>query len=403
MSGPMRLTIVLTHPVQYFSPWFRYITAERAADLDLTVIYGAVPDPEQQGTGFGTAFSWDTPVTDGHRFVVCRESAGMDFDSDRFLGVDVPDIGQRLAATAPEAVIVPGWHSVMQIRALRACRAIGVPVFYRGDSTLASGPQSLVRPLWKVKTRMMLRRFDRYLSVGSVATEYLRAFGIPDGAIYHSPHCVDNAWFEAQAERHRINRAALREGAGARGDDFVVLFAGKFVDRKRPLDAVRAVAGLGPGAVLLMAGDGPLADEARREAARLGVRIHWRGFLNQSALPEAFAAADALLVPSLWESWGLIVNEALASGVPCVATSGVAAAPDLILEAESGHTVAVGDVPTMTARLQGLRAARERGHDYAPACRRVVERCSFSRATDGVVEAMRQSIRTRPVSLANVG
>lgn len=394
-AHPMRLTVVLTHPVQYFSPWFRYITAERAAEIDLTVLYAAVPTEQQQGTGFGTAFTWDTPVTEGYRFVVCREPDGMDFSSDRFFGVDVPEIGERLAATAPEAVIVPGWHSRMQLRALRACRALGVPVFYRGDSTLASGPRRVVRPLWRLKTRMMLRRFDRYLSVGTRSTEYLHAFGVTDGAIYRSPHCVDNAWFVAQAEALRPRRKALREGAAATDDDFVVLFAGKFFDRKRPLDAVRAVAGLGSRAVLLMAGDGPLVDDARTEAARLGVRIHWRGFLNQSALPEAFASADALLVPSTWESWGLIVNEALASGVPCVATTGVAAATDLVVDGESGHAVAVGDVPAMTARLASLRAARDRGHDFAPACRRIVGRCDFARATDGVVEAMRTSIRTR--------
>lgn len=391
----MRLTVVLTHPVQYFSPWFRYITGERSAEIDLTVLYAAVPTEEQQGIGFGTAFSWDTAVTDGYRFAVCREPAGMDFSSDRFFGVDVPDIGERIAATAPEAVIVPGWHSRVQVRALTACRTLGVPVFYRGDSTLASGPRRLVRPLWALKTRTMLRRFDRYLSVGTAATEYLRSFRIPDGAIYLSPHCVDNAWFGGEADRHRGGRQALREGAAATDDDFVVLFAGKFVERKRPLDAVHAVAGLGPRAVLLMAGDGPLADDARREAVRLGVRLHWRGFLNQSSLPEAFAAADAVMVPSTWESWGLIINEALASGVPCVTTTGVAAARDLIVDEESGHTVGVGDVPAMTARLQSLRAARDRGHDFGPACRRVVQRCSFARATDGVVEAMRTSIRTR--------
>lgn len=389
----MRLTIVLTHPVQYFSPWFRYITAERRADIDLTVLYGGVPTPEQQGIGFGTAFSWDIPVTDGYRFVVCAEASGRDFSSDRFFGVDVPDIDERIAATSPDAVIVTGWHSVMQTRALRGCRRRGIPVLYRGDSTLASGPRRFVRPIWAVKTRLMLRRFDGYLAVGRRAREYLRAFGVEEPLIYHSPHCVDNEWFAAQAAVHRRNRRALREGAGARDDDFVVLFAGKFVGRKRPQDAVRAVAGLGPHAVLLMAGDGPLADEARSEAARLGVRLHWRGFLNQSALPEAFAASDALLVPSTWESWGLIVNEALASGVPCVVTSGVAAAPDLIAGGESGFTVPVGDVSAMTARLAELRDARDHGHDFAAACRQHAGACSFQKATDGVVEALRSVVR----------
>jgi glycosyltransferase involved in cell wall biosynthesis len=392
-STPIRLTFVLTHPVQYFSPWFRYITAERRADIDLTVLYGAVPTPEQQGIGFGTAFSWDVPVTDGYRFALCTDTPARDVSSDSFFGVDVPDIDERIAATAPDAVIVPGWHSVMQTRALRGCRRRGVPVLYRGDSTLASGPRGLVRPIWAVKTRLMLRQFDAYLAVGRRATEYLRAFGIAERVIYHSPHCVDNDWFAAQAATHQGSRRALREGAGARDDDFVVLFAGKFVGRKRPLDAVRAVAGLGSRAVLLMAGDGPLADEARREAARLGVRLHWRGFLNQSALPEAFAASDALLVPSTWESWGLIVNEALASGVPCVVTSGVAAAPDLIADGASGFTVRGGDVASMTRRLAEIRTARERGHDFAAACRQHAGVCSFEKATDGVVAALRSVVR----------
>jgi glycosyltransferase involved in cell wall biosynthesis len=391
-SPPIRLTFVMTHPVQYLSPWFRYVTAERCAEIDLTVLYGAVPTPEQQGVGFGTAFSWDVPVTEGHRSVVCAEAPGLDFSSDRFFGVDVPDIDARIAATSPDAVIVPGWHSVMQTRALRGCRRRGVPVLYRGDSMLASGPRGLVWPLWAIKTRLMLRQFDRYLSVGRKATEYLRAFGVDETLIYHSPHCVDNEWFAAQAAIHRPNRRALREGAGARDDDFVVLFAGKFVGRKRPLDAVRAVAGLGSRAVLLMAGDGPLADEARGEAARLGVRLQWRGFLNQSALPEAFAAADALLVPSTWESWGLIVNEALASGVPCVVTSGVAAAADLIAAGASGYTVPVGDVPAMTARLAELRDARDRGHDFGAACREQADACSFQKATNGVVAALRSVV-----------
>jgi glycosyltransferase involved in cell wall biosynthesis len=383
-----RLTIVMTHPVQYFAPWFRYITAERSAEIDLTVLYGAVPTPEQQGVGFGTAFSWDVPLTSGYRFEVCADSAGKQFDSDSFLGLDVADIGARIAATRPDAVIVPGWHSLMQVRALRACRRAGVPAFYRGDSTMTSGPRAIVRPLWAVKTRLMLRQYTRYLSVGRLAGEYLRTFGVSDADIFPSPHCVDNAWFEAQAAVQQPQRFAWREGAGIAAGDFVVLFAGKFVDRKRPLDAVRAVAGLGRGAVLMMAGDGPLAGAARLEAERLGVRLIWRGFLNQSALPEAFAAADALLVPSTWESWGMIVNEALASGVPCIVTSGVAAAPDLITDGVSGFTVGVGDVAAMTARLGDVRAARERGHLFMADCRRHADRCSFARATDGVVAAM---------------
>lgn len=387
---PIRVTAVLTHPVQYFSPWFRSIAAHQPA-LDLTVLYGAVPSAEQQGSGFGQAFTWDVPLTDGYRFEVCGESAGKRFDSDSFFGLDVRDIGHRIAATRPDIVLVTGWHSVMQVRALAACRTLRIPTLYRGDSTVYSGPRRLLRPLWSLKSRTMLRRFDAFLSVGRDATDYLRSLGVPDSLIFSSPHCVDNDRFAAAADRLRCSehRARLRTEIGASETDFVVLFAGKLQDRKRPIDAVAAVAALGSSAVLLVAGDGPLASEMRACARREGVRLAWKGFLNQSQLPEAFAASDCLLVPSAWESWGLILNEALASGVPCVATTRVAAARDLIVEGETGFVAQPGDIAGLSAQLRRVQALRGAAHDFSAACRAHVASYGFAQATDGLLAASR--------------
>jgi glycosyltransferase involved in cell wall biosynthesis len=389
---PLRLTAVMTHPVQYIAPWFRYLAARHGADVSLTVLYGAIPSPAQQGTGFDRAFAWDVPLTDGYRFEVCADAAGKTFDSGDFFGIDVPDIGERIHRTRPDVVLVPGWHAAMQVRALRACRRRGVPVLYRGDSTLDSGPRRFVRPLWVLKTRLMLRHYDGYLAVGQRATEYLRAFDLPPERIHFSPHCVDHEAFAAAADGARANgdTGALRHACGADADDVVVLFAGKFQERKRPLDAVRAVAGLGPRAVLVMAGDGPLAAAARDEARRLGVRLAWRGFVNQSQLPRLYAAADAMLVPSTWESWGLIVNEALACGLPCVVTSGVAAAPDLIAGHQTGAVVGVGDIAAMTAALESLPARRDSAQ--ADRCRARASLYSYDAATRGLLAGARAAV-----------
>ncbi len=402
MSAPIRLTVVMTHPAQYMSPWFRHIAAH-CPDLDLTVLYGALPDREQQGTGFGAAFEWDVPLTDGYRFEICGDAQGKSFDSEHFRGIDVPDVERRIRATRPDMVLVPGWHSIMQVRALRACRRLGVPVLYRGDSTLFSGPRGLVRPVWAVRTHSMLRRFDGYLSVGTHADEYLRAFGIPEPLIERSPHCVDNDRFAAEAARLRggDGRTMARQAIGATARDFVVLFAGKFTERKRPLDAVRAVARLGQSAVLMMAGDGPLRDAAVAEAHRLRVRLTCAGFLNQTELPSAFAAADCVFVPSAWESWGLIVNEALASGVPCVVTTRVASAADLIVEGETGHAVDAGDVDAAAARLTSLQERTAAGADFGPRCRAQAARCGFDVAARGLATLCRRVLARRPAPRAH--
>jgi glycosyltransferase involved in cell wall biosynthesis len=385
VTASMKLAIVVTHPVQYLSPWFRFIT-ESCPDIDLTVVYGAIPAAEQQGVGFGQAFAWDIPLTEGYRAIVCGDSKGKSFDSSDFFGVDAPDIERHLVAMSPDVVLVPGWHSAMQVRAIRACRRHGIPVMYRGDSTLFSGPRRWVRPLWRLKSRYMLSQFDGYLAVGAHADEYLRQFCAADSPIVRSPHCVDNDRFRQDAGVLRTpeSRARLRAAIGASADDFVVLFAGKFQPRKRPLDAVRAVARLGSSAVLMMVGDGPLAAEARAEAERGHVRLAWQGFLNQSQLPAAFAAADVLLVPSSWESWGLVVNEALASGVPCVVTTRVACAPDLIVDGVTGFTAEPLNIERMAARLMTIRDAQREGHNFGPACYKQADTCSFAAATSGL-------------------
>jgi glycosyltransferase involved in cell wall biosynthesis len=401
----LRVTIVQTHPAQYMAPWFRYM-AQRP-DVDLTVLYASTPMPAQQGVGFNESFAWDVGLTAGYTHqVLAAPHPDRTFDSDSLTGADVGAVGDAIVATRPDAVIVPGWHSLFYLRAIAACRRANIPVLYRGDSNLLSGPHGFKRLPWSVRTRGALKMFDGYLSVGTRIREYLRHFGAPEPLIFDSPHCVDNACFAAGADRLRDTgaRDQARKDMGAAPDDFLILFAGKFVERKRPADVIEAAARLGPHVVVAMAGNGPLMDDTRATAARLGVRVTWCGFLNQTAMPGALAAADCVAVPSRWESWGLIVNEALAAGTPCAVSSGVAAAADLVRDAASGALHQAGDIGGLAASLRRVRDGLRAGHITADSCRRTVAAFSFERATDGVVAATRRlDARKRAAQTVDAG
>ncbi|HYS24401.1 MAG TPA: glycosyltransferase family 4 protein, partial [Vicinamibacterales bacterium] len=406
MTGSWRVTIVQTHPVQYMAPWFRYIAAERR-DIELTVLYASTPTPAQQGVGFNEAFAWDVGLTEGYTCRVLAEPhPDRRFDSASFTGADVGSIGDAIAATRPDAVIVPGWHSTFYLRAIAACRRANIPVLYRGDSNLLSGPRGLTRLPWSLRTRAALKMFDGYLSVGTRSRQYLRHFGAPEPLIFDSPHCVDNAAFAAGADCLGTGGAwqQARQEMGAGPGDFLVLFAGKFVALKRPIDVIEAAARLGSDVVVAMAGNGPSMDATREAAKRLNVRVTWCGFLNQTAMPRALAAADCVAVPSETESWGLIVNEALATGTPCVVSSGVACATDLVRAGVSGAVYEVGDIDGLAASLRQVREAALGGVITADTCRRAVSSFSFERATDGVVAAAkRTAARRRTRQTANAG
>src|SRR5207245_7350998 len=126
-----------------------------------------------------------------------------------------------------------------------------------------------------------------------------------------SPDAVDNASSANPGAPHLgdVTRHTARRTYGLSPDDFVVLFAGKVNGGKRPIDAVEALGRLGAPYVLLVAGDGELAAEMRVHAERVGARVAWAGFVNQRELGRAYAASDCLVVPSLLETWGLVVNE----------------------------------------------------------------------------------------------
>ena len=393
-STPIRLTIVATHPVQYYAPWFRWIHTN-CPDLDLRVIYAAAPTPRQQGTGFDCEFTWDVPLTDGYDCTVVRAAHPADrFDSEHFWGLNVPAIADAIADRRPDVVVVFGWYSVTLVRAIRAARRLRIPVLYYGDTNLQSAPAGWRRALWVAKTRRLLSCFSGYLSVGTRSAVFLRFFGVPDSLIFATPHAVDNDRFaEARSLRACASRRAeIRRALGLPDDRFVVLFAGKLEPVKRPLDLVEALGRMHPRPHLAIAGAGVLEASVGAAAGRLGVDCSMLGFVNQSEMLRVYAAADCLALPSESETWGLVVNEALAAGLPCVLADTVGCVPDLG-GPETGGVYPTAD-PTelingFAATLSGVRDRLEAGHDFTAACQARASLHSFAQATAGLVRGCR--------------
>ena len=388
LVAPVRLTAVMTHPVQYFAPWFRHIAAHEPA-IDLTVIYGTTPTAERQGTGFARPITWGAALSEGFKHRVMRPGADLNVASDSFRGVDVPEIGDAINDTEPDAVLLMGWHSILQARAMRHCRRRGVPLIYRGDTNLEAAPRGARRVAWGGRTRWLLSNFDAALAVGRRARRYLLRFGVDPTRIWASPHCVDNAFFAAHADAFAgaDGRTAARASFGLPADGRVLLFVGKLEDRKRPMDVIRAAARLGPPYAVLFAGDGADRETCRAVAESLGVRLVTAGFLPQSELARAYRAADCLVLPSSHETWGLVVNEALACGTPVVASDRCGCVDDLVHPGASGERFPPGDVAALAAAVERLAARTGEHTTIENTCRATVAPNNFAAATTGLLAA----------------
>ena len=346
----MRLAIVASHPVQYYAPLFR----ELAGRLDLTVYYAhRATESDQAQAGFGIGFEWDIDLLSGYTYTFLQNAAARP-GLGHFAGIDTPEIGSRLRAGSFDAVLLMGWFLKCFHQALWAAKRLRIPVLVRGDSHLDTP-----RSTWKCWAKelaypIFLRCFDCALVVGERNRAYWQHYHYPESRIFSSPHCVDNDWFATHSTDSA--RVSLRTKLGIAQETKVVLFVGKLVDFKRPLDVIAAVKLLkskGVNLEVLIAGAGPLEQDLTRAARKAEVRMHMLGFCNQSEMPNAYAASDILVLPSDGrETWGLVVNEALACDKPVVVSDAVGCAPDLTARLGNRAVFPIGDTDALAANLQ---------------------------------------------------
>ncbi|MGH8443553.1 MAG: glycosyltransferase [Nevskiaceae bacterium] len=346
MKLPMKVLWLASHPIQYQAPLFR----ELARRCDLLVAYAHRQSAAQQGNaGYGIAFDWDVNLLSGYRSVFLAPSSRQP-SIERFWRCRSAEVAPLIERERPDTVVLGGWNLLVYWQALRAARRQGIPVLARTDSRSRpadSAPRRALRTL-------ALRRFSGYLAAGVRSSEYLRSHGVAVTRIFVCPHTVDVERFARSRARSAQARASLRAGLGLPADSFIAVFVGRLIGLKRPGDLLEALAAarLPSRAQAVFVGSGPLAEGLARRAGELGVNARFAGFRNQSELPDWLAAADVLVLPSAAETWGMVVNEALAAGCPAIVSSGAGCAADFAAHAPAVRVYPAGDIAALARALE---------------------------------------------------
>jgi glycosyltransferase involved in cell wall biosynthesis len=354
------------------------------------VYYGVQPSAELQGKDFGLKFEWDTPLLEGysHSFL----TSVVPHRGWQFGDIDTPELGEIIPRREFDAWIINGWSFKSEWQAIRACWKARVPMMIRGDSTLLDSRPVHTRIAKRLLLGRWIPRFDRYLTVGKLNEKFYESYGAAPDRFVPVRHFVDNELFASRAEKERTRRAELRRAWGIDESAFVFLFAGKLMQKKKPVDAVYALAQVSRRERkphLLIAGEGELREECSVAAAKLGVSVSFAGFLNQSRMPEAYAAADVLVLPSAYqETWGLVVNEAMASGLPAVVSDTVGCAPDLIIPGETGEVFSAGDIDEFASKMQKYLDAPEESRRQGARASQHISGYSLEAATENTVRAI---------------
>lgn len=338
-----RLAFVVTHPIQYYVPIYRLLAHRDDVEVKVFFTWHA-GQASQFDPGFQREIAWDIPLTEGYAFEAIKNSA-TDSGPHRFGGIQCPDLADRIQNWQPDAVHLTGYAYDAHLRLLWTLRRQGVPVLFRGDSHLLDAA-----PAWKrlLKRFVLSRVFawpEVFLYTGQNNRRYYEAFGVPACKLVACPHSIEVQRFAENAELHEREAGEWRASLGLPAANPILLFAGKFETKKRPVELMRAFRQFGHASLrLVMLGDGPLRPAVEAEAALAPELIRVLPFQNQSRMPATYRLGDIFVLPSAHdETWGLAVNEALACGRPVLVSDKVGCAVDVVKPGRNGEVFRADD------------------------------------------------------------
>jgi glycosyltransferase involved in cell wall biosynthesis len=379
-GSPLRVVLVSPEPTPYRSPLLDLV-AERP-EVDLTVAYAA-----------RTVASRGWSVEPGHRAIFLRgvRLRGL----RRLLRHDyalTPGIWRVLGAARPDVLVATGWSTFPSQAAIAWARRRRVPYLL-----LVSSHDDDPRPGWRrAAKRLVVPRLVRgaagALVLGTRSRDSLVARGARPERIRVFANTVDVAAWGARADGLAGRRDELREALGAAPEDVVVLSVARLAREKGVSDLVRAVAlGGAPAPLLVVAGSGPERERLVDEARTLGVRLVLLGDVPWERLHEVYAAADVFALLSTSEPWGVVVNEAMASGLPIVLSTAVGAEPDLLEEGGNGFAVAPGDAAAAGDALARLASDPGLRETMGRRSRELVQRFDYASSVEAFVTAVREA------------
>lgn len=259
-----------------------------------------------------------------------------------------------LKARRPAAAFICGYNDPGRLRVIRWCKANRLPLFLIGDSNVRTDTATgLKRVVKNAVVGRVVRACAGVMPFGSSGAAYFARYGATPATTFYVPCEPDYDLILALPE---ATIAQVRQQFSIDPARRRAVFCGRMIHEKRPhmaLDAFVALADQRPDLDLIMIGDGVKKVELEaRVPERLKGRVLFTGFVGRQEIISAlYRLSDVLIMPSYYEPWGLVVNEAIAGGMAVVASDLVGAVPELVKDGVNGRVFAADDQAALNAAL----------------------------------------------------
>ncbi|MDJ0648116.1 MAG: glycosyltransferase family 4 protein [Xenococcaceae cyanobacterium MO_188.B19] len=384
----LKLAIITSHPIQYYAPWFVYINQN--TDLKLKVFYlwdfGVKKTVDRE---FKKSIKWDIPLLEGYDYEFVP-NISKNPGTKTIGGLKNPSLLARVTNYNPNAVMLIGYNYGSLYRFILQWNTRKAPLIFRGDSHLLKRCKSWKGILRRRFISLVYSRFAYFLYVGEANYKYFTYHGVKPKQLVFSPHAIDNQRFLTAADTAKIEAISWKKELDIPANHKVILFAGKFNSKKRPLDLLQAYKKANLKDVsLLFVGSGELENDLKKQASNES-NVFFAPFQNQQSMPRTYAIADIFILPSYGnsETWGLAVNEAMCLSCPIIVSSHVGCGKDLVQEYQNGLIFEARNISDLTrciklafSNLKQLKQWGEKSHE-------IIQNYSYKQATEGLQKAL---------------
>lgn len=353
--------VFLSHPIHYHTSIYKILAKNK--DLDLIVYFysnfglGRHIDPQ-----FKTEIDFQKDdILEGYKYVFLKNlNKPRHFKFFDFINYEIPKIIWR---EKPDFVLINSWSYFSDWLVIFASIFSKTKLCLRSENPLC---HEFKKAKWKIRIKkvvlgFLFKQVDLFFYIGKENKEFLKFYGADENKMIFTPYAVNNDYFQKEYERLKNKKNELRKELSISEKSIVILFVGKLITKKRPLDLLQAFEILYnehnlKDIFLLYVGDGELRKDIEDFVIKNNLNnVKITGFVNQKEIPKYYAISDIFVLPSdIGETWGLVVNEAMNFGLPIIVSDMVGCGPDLVRPGENGFIFKTGDIGEFSKYLLKL-------------------------------------------------
>lgn len=417
-----KLAIVITHPVQYYVPVFQLLAKQCLLKVFYT--WGKEGISKKYDPGFRKVIGWDLSLLEGYDYELLQNTSKSP-GSHHGKGIINPHIITKITDFKPHAILIYGYSYHSHFKVMRHFKG-KTPIWFRGDSTLLDRESPLKSLLKKHYLKWVYSHIDKAFYVGTNNKAYFKKYGLKENQLVFAPHAIDNERF---AEDRKKEALELRENLRVGKDEILILFAGKLEPKKNPAllleafielikekpfnpsvisdECEKSISEISPPANwrnvemmvskevhLLFVGNGVLEESLKLKVKSSALNnIHFMDFQNQTQIPVMYQASDIFCLPSQGpgETWGLAINEAMATGKAIITSDKVGCAVDLIKNEVNGYIFPSNDINVLKEKIASLIHQPSLIKSFGQQSQKIIQHWSFKQQVEQLISALKET------------